>query len=113
MPIYNKYLRMQHIREELLMFNVADTSLIADFRQNTGYQFLRETSDLLVFRSRKTGDIWAIKHINVPVYYPYLIFHSWKASDKMHQHYQTYSLEKALVSIADHEQWKNRIEKLM
>lgn len=94
------------------MFTINDMSVIADFRRNNSYQFVRETSDLLVFRSRDTGDIWAIKHINIPTYYPYLIFHSWKLTDKMHQHWQTYSLEKALDSIISHEKWKNRIEHL-
>lgn len=88
------------------MFKQQDFETMEKLRENQDYQFVTQTSDMLTIRNRKTGHIWTIKYLNIPVYYPYLIFHSWRASDKLHAHWQTYSLEKAIASVVAHDEWK-------
>ena len=49
------------------------------------------------------------KIINVK--YPYSIYHRHRITDYYHRHWQTYSLEKCVKSIIDHDNYVLRIEK--
>lgn len=95
------------------MFNEQDKVALEELKCNADYQITRETSDLISFRCRSTNHLWSIKLVNIPAYYPYIIFHSHRCTDKMHFQYGTYSLAKAIKSAIDHYTWTNRIDPLI
>lgn len=54
---------------------------------------------------------WIIKKEKINVKYPYTIYHKQKITDYYYRHWQTYSFEKCVESILDHDAYVLRIDK--
>lgn len=73
--------------------------------ENSNYQVIRITKDYIEFRSRNTWHCWIISLDNVSQRYPYSIYHKHKLTHDYHRHWQSYSFEKCLESIRDHDNY--------
>ena len=71
--------------------------------KSNNYQVIRLTDDYIEFRSRNTWHCWIIKKEpdSVRRKYPYTVYHKHKSTDCYHRHWQAYSVEKCVESIAD------------
>ena len=83
--------------------------------QSDNYQVIRITDDYIEFRSRNTWHCWIIKKEpdSVRRKYPYTVYHKHKSTDYCHRHWQSYSVEKCVESIADHDNYVMRVEPLI
>lgn len=78
---------------------------ISLIEENSNYQIIRITGNYIEFRSRNTWHCWIIALDNVSQMYPYSIYHKHKLSHDYHRHWQSYSFEKCLKSIQDHDDY--------
>ena len=81
------------------------------FLETGDFQLVRVTDDYIEFRSRSTRHFWIIKKEKINVKCPYTIYHKHKLTDYYHRHWQTYSFEKCVESILDHDAYVLRIDK--
>lgn len=83
--------------------------------KSNNYQVIRLTDDYIEFRSRNTWHCWIIKKEpdSVRRKYPYTVYHKHKSTDYYHRHWQAYSVEKCVESIADHDNYVMRVEPLI
>lgn len=83
--------------------------------QSDNYQVIRITDDYIEFRSRNTWHCWIIKKEpeTFGLRYPYTIYHKHKTTDYYHRHWQSYSVEKCVESIADYDNYVMRVEPLI
>ena len=78
------------------------------------YQPARITDDYVEFRSRLTDHCWIIiKKETFDVIYPYSIYHKHKLTDYYHRHWQSYSFEKCLESIKNHDDYVRRVDPML
>lgn len=97
------------------MFTHEELLLFEELKQNENYQFIRMTDDYFEFRSRNSGHCWIIKKEpgSFGLRYPYTIYHKHKTTDYYHRHWQSYSVEKCVESITDHDNYVMRVEPLI
>lgn len=81
------------------------------FLESEYFQTIRITDDYVEFRSRRTWHCFIIKKEVINVQYPFTIYHKHKLNDLYHRHWQSYSVERCVASILDHEAYVLRIDK--
>ena len=89
------------------MFTKKQLSLLDD----SIFQTIRITDDFIELRSRSTCHCWIIKKEppSLNLRYPFTLYHKHKPSDFYHKHGQSYSVEKCIESIHNHDAYVTRI----
>ena len=83
------------------------------FLDGGNFQLIRITDDYIEFRSRNTRHCWIIKKEKINVKCPYTIYHKHKLTDYYHRHWQSYSFEKCLESIKNHDDYVRRVDPML